>query len=933
VTRWINDSCLVARVTHRMLVTIFPLVTLLMLIDVPSASSWVDLSISDVRDRDRPDGIHILDGSYVMNVGELQINITNHGLIGSQHTQVSTFSDAPSGQWPGGSGDEYLWGAGLWVGGILLGDQRVSTGQYAREFRPLQYVEDTIYEAKESRITRPRGHASATGYRLLDPRFDDDGDGLHDEDVLNGYDDDRDGRIDEDFGQMGDQMMVCTMYDNTELSQELYSDHVPLNLKVVQTCMAWENDDIDDCVAFNYVITNIGVQPIEKIYLGMFVDCDIGPRAVERPGLDDMAGCFEGYVRTAEGWYAPVSVAYMYDAAEENRIDGYFGLQIINHPTDIESFQAPHYIGIRSFQIFTANTSFIQGGDPSTDAERYDIMSRTRWDPNVEPGDENDYRFLVSCGPFRRLAHGASFNFDVAMVMAPSLDELIQRCAEVWRLYWGTSANVDGEYISGSGGAETKVCLEDFGDPNDPFNQVFMRSAKWWDISCLPDSGLGLSNPHIQISEMFVDTDGKRCAYVNADCCAECARHFGRECTKKNRLLLSHYCWNQPYCSGTLGREERVPWAFLGIEAPPSPGMRLWPTDHSVHVYWNDVSEYAADPHSGIVDFESYRVLRADNWERPLGSSLEYGPESRLWHTIAEYDLIDQYVTERWVTVGDSGFALLDTLDLGPNTGFDDILYRPICLEDPRFAELGPAMQEVVRNDPHNLFEQRPQLRDETGDVVPGLEGLLPWEGFPAVLDTFFWVTPREAIPAQGVIGKRAQRFYEHIDPGLHNGFVYFYSVVATDHVLDTSEEIPRILNYGLQGDPSNAYQHAVPGALAQTAAERERYGPNIYVYPNPVTRKSLADFQPMTPNSDDPTGVRITFTNLPRAHNKISVYTIDGDFVYTFEHNGLKGVGQASWNLVTRMGQQVVSGIYLYVVQSDDSRFDDFIGKFVVIR
>ena len=31
----------------------------------------------------------------------------------------------------------------------------------------------------------------------------------------------------EDFGQLGDQMMVCTMYDNTALSLEAYPDHVP----------------------------------------------------------------------------------------------------------------------------------------------------------------------------------------------------------------------------------------------------------------------------------------------------------------------------------------------------------------------------------------------------------------------------------------------------------------------------------------------------------------------------------------------------------------------------------------------------------------------------------------------------------------------------------------------------------------------------------
>ena len=52
-----------------------------------------------------PNGVFILDGSYVMNVGELHINITNWGLIGSRFSSNNQFSDAPSAQWPAGSGE------------------------------------------------------------------------------------------------------------------------------------------------------------------------------------------------------------------------------------------------------------------------------------------------------------------------------------------------------------------------------------------------------------------------------------------------------------------------------------------------------------------------------------------------------------------------------------------------------------------------------------------------------------------------------------------------------------------------------------------------------------------------------------------------------------------------------------------------------------
>jgi hypothetical protein len=35
----------------------------------------------------------------------------------------------------------------------------------------------------------------------------------------------------------------------------------------------------------------------------------------------------------------------------------------------------------------------------------------------------------------------------------------------------------------------------------------------------------------------------------------------------------------------------------------------------------------------------------------------------------------------------------------------------------------------------------------------------------------------------------------------------------------------------------------------------------------------------------------------------------------------------------MSRNGQEIISGIYIYAVQSADSRFEDFVGKFVVVR
>ncbi len=900
-----------------------------------------------------PNGVFVLDGSYVMNVGEVQINITNWGLIGSTYSLTRPWSDAPSCQWPAGSGNEYLWGAGLWVGGVVLGERLVSSGGWGSEVYPLDEVEHTIYEAVGGRLIRPAGNTNASGKRAPDPNPDDDGDGLVDEEILNGFDDDEDGEIDEDFAQIGNQMMVLTNYDNTRRAREAYPDHTPMNLEIVQSSFQWENDLVDDFVGFDYQITNVGVTTIEKVYIGFFADSDIGPRGLSGGADDDMAGSWPenrgsvGLVRGSDGAWAPVQVGYMYDASETELLEGYFGIVFLGHDVDPSGVRAPTNVGMRTFQAFQGNASFEQGGDPSNDDEAYQLLSAVRddWDQNTPTGKQSDFRFLVSAGPFSRLGPGEVLNFQVAMVMGSGLGSaeggqgLLANCAEAWLTYHGIYVNEitsvplveGGSFDPGQNGRETMLCRDDF--PENVYSQF---RPDYMDTTCVNQEWL-IGQPPITSADLFtVEVDGrtKTCAMFNLDNCFECARQLGQECTPAD-FIEERWTCNDPEspdknaCTGVDGAETQINWV-VGM-APPPPGLRLWPTDSRVHVFWDNRSEITPDIRLREIDFESYRIWRADNWDRPFGSSVSNGPESSLWQMIAEYDVVNTYVNIRQA----GSTTVRDTLPLGANTGLDGILYTPKVLADPRFAGLAEAMQTVVDADPSGLLRARPSLRQTDGTPDPRYLALMPWEGYPAALDTFFAVAARAEDEENDIVGKDPTLYYEYVDRDVHNGFLYFYSVTATDHALTRpSEGAPlEITGQGLTGDPGSSFNNTTPGAVAQSAEERERFGVNIYVYPNPATRDALAEYQQLNPNGEDPTGVRVTFANLPASLNTISIYTASGDLVQTIEHDGTTGSGQVNWNLMSRNGQEIVSGVYLYAVQSVDDRFEDFVGKFVVIR
>jgi len=64
----------------------------------------------------------------------------------------------------------------------------------------------------------------------------------------------------------------------------------------------------------------------------------------------------------------------------------------------------------------------------------------------------------------------------------------------------------------------------------------------------------------------------------------------------------------------------------------------------------------------------------------------------------------------------------------------------------------------------------------------------------------------------------------------------------------------------------------------------------------------------------------RLTFVNLPdRA--VIRIYSLSGILVQILTHHDASGGGEEAWDLRSRTGRRVASGVYLYHIEAADGR------------
>jgi hypothetical protein len=900
----------------------------------------------------------------VLTVGQLYMKVTNWGHVGNFWTNLS--SD-PAGQWPGASSVEYLSTIRLSVGAknpLATDPTAIRRVSYMFEWRPPTLAaEDRIYRSYDGIVN---------GLRYVNDDHDADpltGEARIDEDFADGRDNDNDTRFDEDYGALGQQMFSLVMRDDTrEAINATYNEkHVPLGLEVRQVAWAYSISQLANFNAVEYTVFNRSGHTLDSLVIGWLVDMDCGPVEKSNFFQDDLDcptlpnGEFPfllpdndarrqfPHSASLDNEVAPDSAlcpllkvrlngfSIADDDGDEARTPGVPSFLLLGHTLDPLGQNGPSRVGFRAFRSFTSTTPFIQGGNPRIDQERYEFMTSTQnVDPetglqNATPGDQKgDQVQWCSIGPWLNVPDGGSVQATIAFaVQNGSYRTCTQYANDYMRYRNGTMMagelfekypvlrNAFDAQVAYEGSYESR---EGFPVPDFHGRETALKAAPGTFFSaadCRDQSG-GRQRPVNDRDYTWFDFDCDYCTGV---------------WVARTREGLHHATWTAEAPPPNPNTNLAVSYNFAD-----NPYRTVNPAgDRTVELAWDNLSEVTADPKSGWLDFRGYRIWKVANWTRPVGAA---GPQDEDWSLLAEFRKYD-YSDSNFRHYRDGG---LDTLDC-PKVFIPSYLYPD-----------GRRDTATVK-----ICLRRGDLWDRQSGRIIRPEELVQCLGYPGPcqIDTACvnGTEPcaRTPAPPRYPVGR-----YRYVDREVKNGFIYFYSITAFDSTKNGS--------YG-------GRQAAVEaeGVVPQGGP---RPGKGVWVVPNPYRGYSRIAQRPsawdLTPNASDPTGTHVDFLGMPRGRWTLKIFSVAGDLVaelhsYDAVNESVRGTvtvpnphfdpnrpadpvtnpqsidlpgynrqqdnpddGQARWNLISRNGQDVVSGIYLFTVESSQGTQR---GKFVIIR
>lgn len=836
----------------------------------------------------RPRDPHQVSGSaaspFITNrthkVGNIAFTITNWGFIGSQaRTERDPCSGRPaeSFEFPIKSGIEYLFQGAMWVGAIKDRDTLVSVGADGwsanSEMFPDPFPEGQIIE----RTTRPVLR-SAPNSPCPDIFFSPDA--------------------------IGEQDFVAVYYDTVTNSQFVGRDgtdgrpHIPLGIKIKQESFSWSFDYAKDFILMNFELSNIGNKKLDKLYMGLYMDHDVGAVSGSNVYEDDITG-FTNTVPSpvGQGFLDTVNIAWIADNdgdPSSGRFNfgsptGVSGVRVVRAPTPDLKFSFNWWISngtaARDWGPNKRNSKvrYVSGnlGTPEGDVAKYLTLSNGEFDfgqveaaidhqadgwlPQVsnaalaeDLADGFDTRYLLSFGPF---------DVDPDSVLPLTI-----------------------AIVAGSDFHTEPGNFDAFFDPANP--QVYLdrldltnfaRNAQW--------AGWVYDTPGFD-----TDGDGNRGSY----------RIVGNDTL---------------YYAG-----DGVP-DFKGPPPPAAPPLRFATIEGKIVMRWNgEKSETERDIFSNLADFEGYRVY--------MGRTGQLSDFALLDQRDNENYIRYRYKPEafRWV-VNDPPF-ILDSLKTLYDAHSISTYGYPFHPDSFKVQAVDEALRQIVLDaiDPSKLdtnyyYFQRFDANQSADDpALAYLADSLGKEVLGVIRKRFPAAGPTETVVENG---EEYKKFYEYefaID-GLQLAEPVFLAVTTFDF------GNPAAGLSSLESSPLATSTEVWPLNSAEVVnAQRPKPG----VYPNPYRLaddyNALGWEDPGRQGLDPERARKMTFTDVPSTCT-VKIWTLDGDLVRELSHNENPLSTQATvveWDLITRNTQAAKTGIYIYTIESE---FGTDIGKLVIVK
>ncbi len=496
------------------------------------------------------------DKYMIMDVGNIWTAVSNFGNYGDPNSAL------PSGQWPAGSGNNYVWEGRFWMGALVQGKKRVSHADYGD------------YEL----------HASDD-----DPFFLGAGKSIQDSRVI------------------FDDLFATTT-------------HTPLGLKVLQRGLSWSMPDYDDFVAFEYEITNTGlVGTLPNFYATWVFDNDVASLDATDPHIDDNVD-YDGW----DGEDSQTDELDVVDPLDldNDGLDGYdeWGLPYgWSGGLPLGSGDNPNYNAAQSepdgvwdeYQIYLdpngpeiLGQSGVFAGQVLIDQKTGQalhgwLISRNMsmifdGDNNAVQGNDTGERGLPTpCDGWTggRLIYTAHEPYNTAA------DDTMRRpFAHQWWNWNSDPGNDDEKYEYMSASHSAGLGYHFIPSPRE-------IGAPTFDYRWLTSSG------------PFTLAPGDTLRFVYAYCCGQGLKGVRAAADQALKAYYAGSAASNPAQPSNFA--EDLHWVLP--VPPPIPNLNYTGIEGGVRLAWDNHAEFESDPLLGYSDFEGYKIYRATytpaNWQ------------------------------------------------------------------------------------------------------------------------------------------------------------------------------------------------------------------------------------------------------------------------------------------------------------------------------